>query len=103
MNVLSTEMLNKVLHDQKSSAWVEGQLVGLRSKLCRFKIVGEKSIAPHCSSGLLTLRSNLLGHLLKDLERFGSFLAMYAGRSEHSEVVVKKAYKMTSRRLSARV
>lgn len=54
MNVLYTGSVNKVLFEHKDSAWVEGEQVRLCLEIWKIKSVVEKTIAPHCSSGLFT-------------------------------------------------
>lgn len=52
-----------MLFDQRGNAWVEAELVRLRSENPKLKSVEEKVFAPHCSSRLLTLKCCLLDHV----------------------------------------
>lgn len=59
INALNTEIVNKVLFDQRSGVCVVDELVGLPSDIWLFMDVVGKSFAPHCSSGLYMLTFGL--------------------------------------------
>lgn len=61
--------------------------------------VVEKIFAPHSSPGLSTLRFCLLNHVVGDVERFGSLSCVDLEFFKGFNVLMKKSYRMTSRRL----
>lgn len=66
-NVPYTNIVNRELLD-KRHAWVKGELVKLRSEICECKRTIEKTLGPHCSSGLFAQNIHRLNHLVEDLE-----------------------------------
>lgn len=74
MNGLYNEMLGMVLLDLRGDAWVQHELVRLRSDIWEFKSVAEKIFATHCSSVFLKVKVHLVTYLLEDSERFRSLL-----------------------------
>lgn len=60
------------------------------------KSVVEKKFAPHCSSGLFTLKFHPLGHVVEDLSKFGGLSFVDAGPFEHINVLVNRSYRMTA-------
>lgn len=90
MNVLYTEMVERELFDQRGGMWVEGELVGLRLEIWKFETVVEYTFAPHCSSGLLTLKFYLHDHLVDDMKRFRSLSFVDAGPVELFNVLIRK-------------
>lgn len=73
MNVLYTKIVNKVLFGHKDGSWVEGEVVGLWSEICKFKECCSKKFEPHCSFHSSTLKFYLLDFLVDSLERFECF------------------------------
>lgn len=66
MSMLDTEMMNKMLLDQSGSAWVEKELVRLRSEIQKLKSVVRKRFAPQRSSGLVKLTFHPLNRIVED-------------------------------------
>lgn len=72
MSILYVEMMSEVHLDRRDDAWVQGELLRLRSEIRKFKRVAENTFAQHYSSGLLTLIFYLSNHLLHGMERYGN-------------------------------
>lgn len=72
----------------------------LRLETGKFKRVFEKKFAPHPSSGLFTLNFYLLDFLVDYLERLESLSLMDAGLLQQCTALVRRSYRITSRRLS---
>lgn len=68
-----------------------------------FKNVVEMKSAPHGLSGSFTLKFLFMNHVVDHLKRSGSLSPMGPGPYEHSNVLMKKAFRMSSRWLSTRV
>lgn len=70
MNVEYSDIVNKVLVDQRDESLVDGRLMILRSESKEFKCIFDRKFAWHCPFGLYTLEFHLLDYLVEDLERF---------------------------------
>lgn len=91
VNVLYTEMVKKMLFDQKSVAWMKCELVRLTPETSEFMIVVEKTLALHCSLGSFTLKFHFSNHLVVYLKIFKSFSFRNTGPFEHVYVRIKKS------------
>lgn len=92
MTVLYIGMENKTVFVQIGGGWVESELVGLQSKIWKFKSVSGKTSAPQCLSALLSLKFHVLEHHVDDFERFGGFLSINERPFELFQVLTKKFY-----------
>lgn len=72
INIQNVNILKMVLADHRAVQWVEGKLSALRYEIGAFKRAVQRIFAPHCSSGLHTLKFHLLDPLVENLERLGS-------------------------------
>lgn len=73
MNVFYTDMVIKLLLDHKEPVWTPEQLESLRSEISGLKTAGDRTFARHCWSGLFTLQTQILDHVVEAFERFGTF------------------------------
>lgn len=103
IRMLYIDRANRVLIDYRGGTWVEDKLVGLRSETRESRSVVKETSAPHCLLGWLTLKLHLLDPSVDDLERFESLSSMDTGLFEHFSMLLKKSYKMKSRRLPTRM
>lgn len=71
-----------MLFDHKRGAWVEVEVVTLRSEVWKFKTAFERAIAPHCSFGFALAKLQSSGPLVDSLERLRSLPYMSVGLSE---------------------
>lgn len=79
------------------------ELSGLRSQILKPEIVVERAFVPHCSSGLLIMKFNLLGHVVELSEKIGSLFSTTAAPFQHYTGLTEQSCRTTSWRYSARV
>lgn len=89
MSVQYSDILNKVLFDQRDESWAEGELMMLRSEIEEFKRIVETVFSSHCPFGLNTLEFHLLHHFVEDLEWFEGIASTDARPSEHFNMLIK--------------
>lgn len=75
----------------------------LRSETQIFEYVVEEFPASHCPFGLFILGFHLPDHLVENTERFESIYSTDAKPFEHFKVLIKRSYRMTSRRMSTQL
>lgn len=81
---------------QKGGAWMEGEVVRLRSEIWRFKRFFEMTCAPHWSPSLSVLRLQFLNHLVEDSGSLGSLASMKMRRLDRFNVLIKSSSRVTS-------
>lgn len=62
-------LVNKVQIDKREKAWLDGELMLLRSEIEEFKPVVERVFVSHCPFRLRAVKFHLLNHLVEDLKR----------------------------------
>lgn len=74
-----------------------------RSEIWKVKSAVEKIFDPHCYSSFFPPRFHLLNYLLNCSERFVSLQFMNVGPVEHFNLLIRRSYGTTLRRLSTRM
>lgn len=82
---------------------MEGELARMLSEIYKFGSGTEKNYAPHCLSGLSTLKVHYLGQFEDDLERFAGLSFIDERPFEQLNALIEKCSSMKSRSPSTRM
>ena len=97
-----TDLQQSVMTDNHGYGWTDKDIQNLRSSISDFKKHMVSSFQDSFPTDLGTLKFHLLDHLPDDLSRFGSTKVLSASPFEHFNLLVKRAYASTSKRLLTR-
>lgn len=89
-----------MLFGHRGEAWVENQLMKLRSEIWECKGAFEEAFASHFSSGLSSPRFYVLFHLVDNLQISRALTATNAALPEDFNVLLRQSYRVRSRRSS---
>lgn len=93
MNIQYTDIVNRVLPEQRSDVWAQGELMMPRSENEVLKPVVERVFASHCPSGLFISQFHLLHHSVEDWQRSGGISFTDARSFDHFLVLIKQSSK----------
>lgn len=95
-----TGTVTEVLFEPENKVRMKIELVGLQLEAAKFRSDVEKTFPPQCLSGLLTIETQIIEHLVDDLERSVSFLLPETEPFEYLNLFGKRSSATMPRKFS---
>lgn len=94
-----SDIFHSLFEYRKQKGWCGAEITNWEKMIQDLKSFTVKMLGPHCDSGLHTMKLNFLNHLEDDFRKFGNMSFIDASDFEQINVVAKRSYCSTYRRI----